>query len=152
MTYSTGNHGLGMALAAQKLGLHRFVTMFVPMETRKNKIDNLENLGAEVWCFDDPKTDKDKDYELLDTAVDSNKLALSLHHGRRVQLEKAGSYTDGIAVKAVGKLPFLLCQHLIDGVVLVRNVDILSAINAMFDTYRSFLKPAGVISRKQPRK
>lgn len=55
-----------MALAAQKLGLHRFVTMFVPMETRKNKIDNLENLGAEVWCFDDPKTDKDKDYELGD--------------------------------------------------------------------------------------
>ncbi|KAI8533944.1 hypothetical protein RHMOL_Rhmol10G0050200 [Rhododendron molle] len=214
LTCSTGNHGLGVALAAKKLGCRHNVVVGLPLETRKNKIDNIKTLGADVWRFNKmdyeygdrllrmsaenedstyvPAFDHEHviagqgtvGFEILEQMAslphaifvpvggggliagianhvkskfpevkiigvepyDSNKLALSLHYGQRVQLDKVGSYTDAIAIKTVGKLPFLLCQELIDGVILVRNEDILSAINAMFDTHRSFLEPAGALA------
>ncbi|KAL4615766.1 hypothetical protein ACB092_07G150800 [Castanea dentata] len=51
---------------------------------------------------------------------DANAMALSLHHGQRVILDKVGSFADGVAVKEVGEETFRLCKELVDGVVLVK--------------------------------
>ena len=50
---------------------------------------------------------------------DANAMALSLHHGQRVILDKVGGFADGVAVKEVGEETFRLCKELVDGVVLV---------------------------------
>ena len=50
---------------------------------------------------------------------DANAMALSLHHGQRVILDKVGGFADGVAVKEVGEEAFRLCEELVDGVVLV---------------------------------
>ncbi|KAF7129655.1 hypothetical protein RHSIM_Rhsim10G0020700 [Rhododendron simsii] len=47
--------------------------------------------------------------------LDSNKMALSLHHYQRVELEKVGQYADGVVVEKVGNEAFSLCRELIDG-------------------------------------
>eukprot|EP00850_Spirogloea_muscicola_P012659 SM000082S22901 [mRNA] locus=s82:443614:446771:- [translate_table: standard] len=78
--------------------------------------------------------------------ADANAMALSLHHGRRVQLEQVGGFADGVAVKMVGKETFRLCQELLDGVVLVGRDAICASIKDMFEETRSILEPAGALA------
>lgn len=59
---------------------------------------------------------------------DANAMALSLHHGERVVLERVGGFADGIAVKKVGEETFRICRELIDGVVLVNRDAICASI------------------------
>ncbi|XP_050369161.1 threonine dehydratase 1 biosynthetic, chloroplastic-like [Argentina anserina] len=74
---------------------------------------------------------------------DANAMALSLHHGERVVLERVGRFADGIAVKKVGEETFRLCKELIDGVVLVNRDAVCASIKDMFEQKRSILEPAG---------
>ena len=55
-------------------------------------------------------------------------MALSLCHGQRVILDKAGGFADGVAVKEVGEETFRLCKDLMDGVVLVSRDAICASI------------------------
>ncbi|GAB2251592.1 hypothetical protein Droror1_Dr00004439 [Drosera rotundifolia] len=48
---------------------------------------------------------------------DANSMALSLHHGQRVMLDKVEGFADGVVVKVVGEENFRLCKELIDGVI-----------------------------------
>ncbi|KAJ8570641.1 hypothetical protein K7X08_037613 [Anisodus acutangulus] len=94
--------------------------------------------------------------------VDSNSMALALHHGQRVMLENVGSFADAVAIKMVGEESFRLCRELIDGIVLV-NSDLSASIKVqvcrilleatqnfcsqdMFEEKRSILEPAGALA------
>ncbi|GAB2300638.1 Threonine dehydratase biosynthetic, chloroplastic [Dionaea muscipula] len=77
---------------------------------------------------------------------DANAMALSLHHGQRIMLEKVGGFADGVAVKVVGEETFRLCRELIDGVVLVSRDAICASIKDMFEEKRSILEPAGALA------
>ena len=59
---------------------------------------------------------------------DANAMALSLCHGQRIMLDKAGVFADGVAVKEVGEETFRLCKDLMDGVVLVSRDAICASI------------------------
>lgn len=65
--------------------------------------------------------------------ADANAMALSLHHGERVVLERVGGFADGIAVKKVGEETFRICRELIDGVVLVNRDAICASIKVRSD-------------------
>lgn len=55
-------------------------------------------------------------------------MALSLHHGERVVLDKVGGFADGVAVKVVGEETFRICRELLDGIVLVSRDAICASI------------------------
>ncbi|KAE8690052.1 Threonine dehydratase biosynthetic [Hibiscus syriacus] len=77
---------------------------------------------------------------------DANAMALSLHHGERVMLDKVGGFADGVAVKEVGEETFRICRELVDGVVLVSRDAICASIKDMFEEKRSILEPAGALA------
>nr|XP_043611987.1 threonine dehydratase 1 biosynthetic, chloroplastic-like [Erigeron canadensis] len=77
---------------------------------------------------------------------DANAMALSLHHGQRVMLDRVGGFADAVAVKEVGVETFRLCRKLIDGVVLVSRDAVCSSIKDMFEEKRSILEPAGALA------
>jgi len=66
---------------------------------------------------------------------DANAMALSLHHGQRIMLDKVGGFADGVAVKVVGQETFRLCKELIDGVVLVNRDAICASIKVSFKSF-----------------
>ncbi|XVF76319.1 hypothetical protein PTKIN_Ptkin13bG0256900 [Pterospermum kingtungense] len=78
--------------------------------------------------------------------MDANAMALSLHHGERVMLDKVGGFADGVAVKEVGEETFRICRELVDGVVLVSRDAICASIKDMFEEKRSILEPAGALA------
>ncbi|KNA23108.1 hypothetical protein SOVF_027270 [Spinacia oleracea] len=78
--------------------------------------------------------------------ADANAMALSLHHGQRIMLDKVGGFADGVAVKVVGEETFRICKELIDGVVLVNRDAICASIKNMFEEKRSILEPAGALA------
>ncbi|KAK8477312.1 hypothetical protein V6N11_046759, partial [Hibiscus sabdariffa] len=59
---------------------------------------------------------------------DANAMALSLHHGERVILDKVGGFADGVAVKEVA---------------VIRSC---ASIKDMFEEKRSILEPAGALA------
>lgn len=67
--------------------------------------------------------------------ADANAMALSLHHGQRVELDQVGGFADGVAVKVVGEETFRLCNELIDGVVLVSRDAICASIKVSTEPF-----------------
>ncbi|KAL5716796.1 threonine ammonia-lyase [Ranunculus cassubicifolius] len=78
--------------------------------------------------------------------ADANAMALSFHHGQRVELEQVGGFADGVAVKVVGEETFRLCREFVDGIVLVSKDAICASIKDMFEETRSILEPAGALA------
>eukprot|EP01023_Acetabularia_acetabulum_P051426 TRINITY_DN5681_c0_g2_i3.p1 TRINITY_DN5681_c0_g2~~TRINITY_DN5681_c0_g2_i3.p1 ORF type:complete len:622 (+),score=117.01 TRINITY_DN5681_c0_g2_i3:102-1967(+) len=76
----------------------------------------------------------------------ANAMAMSLAKGSRIVLDSVDTFADGVAVKQVGQETFRLCQQLLDGVVLVDNARISSAIKDVFNETRSILEPAGALA------
>jgi len=76
--------------------------------------------------------------------------AAAMHHslkaGRRVTLDHAGLFADGVAVKSVGRETFRLCRSLVDDMVLVNTDAICAAIKDVFEDTRAVLEPAGALS------
>ena len=58
----------------------------------------------------------------------ANAMAQSLVRGERVTLSRVDAFADGVAIKLPGAEPFRLCRELLDGVVLVDNSAISTAI------------------------
>lgn len=52
----------------------------------------------------------------------------SLVRGERVTLSRVDAFADGVAIKLPGAEPFRLCRELLDGVVVVDNSAISTAI------------------------
>jgi len=78
--------------------------------------------------------------------VDSDAMARSVAAGKRVVLHDVGLFSDGTAVKQVGKETFRLARELVDGFVLVDTDQVCAAIKDVFLETRSVLEPAGALS------
>lgn len=78
--------------------------------------------------------------------VGANAMAQSLARGERVALSKVDVFADGVAVKYVGAECFRICRELLDGVVLVDNAAISTAIKDVFNETRSILEPSGAVA------
>ncbi len=78
--------------------------------------------------------------------ADSDAMARSLEAGRRVTLSDVGLFSDGTAVRRVGKETFRLCRELVDGMVRVDADAVSAAIKDVFQDTRSILEPAGALA------
>lgn len=79
-------------------------------------------------------------------ALDSDAMARSLQAGERVSLAQVGLFSDGTAVRLVGKEPFRLALQFVDEVVSVDSNAICAAIQDVFEDSRSVLEPAGALA------
>jgi threonine dehydratase len=70
----------------------------------------------------------------------------SLKAGRRVELKEVGLFSDGTAVKLVGKETFRICKRVVDDIITVDTDEICAAINDVFTDTRSILEPAGALA------
>ncbi len=76
--------------------------------------------------------------------------APSMHHAlardERICLEHVGIFTDGVAVRQVGKEPFRIARQCVDEMILVSTDEICAAIKDIFDDTRSIAEPAGALA------
>jgi threonine dehydratase len=70
----------------------------------------------------------------------------SLRAGRRVTLDRVGTFAEGVAVRRVGEEPFRLAQRYVDEIVLVTTDQICAAIQDIFEDTRSIAEPAGALA------
>lgn len=78
--------------------------------------------------------------------VDSDAMRRSLVAGKRIELKEVGLFSDGTAVKLVGKETFRLCKTVVDEIITVDTDAICAAINDVFADTRSILEPAGALA------
>ena len=78
--------------------------------------------------------------------IDSDAMKRSLEAGKRVELKDVGLFSDGTAVKLVGKETFRLCQNVVDEIITVDTDAICAAISDVFTDTRSILEPAGALA------
>jgi threonine dehydratase len=78
--------------------------------------------------------------------IDSDAMKRSIEAGKRVELKEVGLFSDGTAVKLVGKETFKICQEVVDEIITVDTDAICAAINDVFTDTRSILEPAGALS------
>ncbi len=77
---------------------------------------------------------------------DADAMYRSLKSGKRVVLDHAGIFADGVAVRQVGRETLRLCRQLVDRIVLVSNDEICAAMKDVFEDCRVILEPAGALS------
>ena len=77
--------------------------------------------------------------------VDSDAMLQSVKRGRRVTLSDVGLFSDGTAVKLVGKETFRVARALVDDFVVVDTDAVCAAIKDVFQDTRSILEPAGAL-------
>ncbi|MEO8011114.1 MAG: threonine ammonia-lyase, biosynthetic, partial [Dokdonella sp.] len=78
--------------------------------------------------------------------IDSDAMARSIAAGRRIVLKDVGLFSDGTAVKQVGKETFRICRQLVDEIVRVDADAVCAAIKDVFQDTRSILEPAGALA------
>jgi len=77
---------------------------------------------------------------------DSDAMRRSLAAGRRVELTEVGLFSDGTAVRVVGKETFRLCRQYVDEILTVDTDALCAAIKDVFQETRSILEPAGALA------
>jgi threonine dehydratase len=70
----------------------------------------------------------------------------SLRAGKRVTLERVGTFADGVAVKRVGEEPFRLAKLYVDEIVLVNTDQICASIQDIFEDTRAICEPSGALA------
>jgi threonine dehydratase len=73
-------------------------------------------------------------------------MARSLAAGRRISLPEVGLFSDGTAVRIVGKHTFALCRRYVDEVITVDTDALCAAIKDVFQDTRAILEPAGALA------
>jgi threonine dehydratase len=76
---------------------------------------------------------------------DSDAMTKSVIAGKRVTLKEVGLFSDGTAVKQVGKETFRLCRELVDEFITVDTDELCAAIKDIFLDTRSVTEPAGAL-------
>jgi threonine dehydratase len=79
-------------------------------------------------------------------SIDSDAMRRSLEANKRIEMKDVGLFSDGTAVKLVGKEPFRICKRVVDDIVIVDTDEICAAINDVFTDTRSILEPAGALA------
>lgn len=77
---------------------------------------------------------------------DSNAMIRSVKAGKRVELTDVGLFSDGTAVKLVGKETFRLTRKYVDDFITVDTDAICGAIKDVFQDTRSVLEPSGALA------
>jgi len=77
---------------------------------------------------------------------DSNAMARSIEANERVSLPQVGLFSDGTAVRLVGKETFRIAQQVVDEFILVDTDDICTAIEDVFKDTRAILEPSGALA------
>ncbi|MET0045104.1 MAG: threonine ammonia-lyase, biosynthetic, partial [Candidatus Thiodiazotropha sp. 6PLUC3] len=77
---------------------------------------------------------------------DAPSLYTALASKRRVMLKQVGIFTDGVAVRQVGKETFRLARKVVDEVILVNTDEICAAIKDIYDDTRTIAEPAGALA------
>lgn len=77
---------------------------------------------------------------------DSDSAHQSRRAGKRIKLDRAGIFADGVAVRQVGEEPFRIMQELVDEIVVVSNDAICAAIKDVFEDRRAVLEPSGALA------
>ncbi|CAG2159642.1 threonine ammonia-lyase, biosynthetic [Cupriavidus numazuensis] len=78
--------------------------------------------------------------------VDSDAMKRSVEAGKRIELKDVGLFSDGTAVKLVGKETFRITRELVDEIVLVDTDAICAGVKDVFQDTRSILEPAGALA------
>ncbi|HHZ88270.1 MAG TPA: threonine ammonia-lyase, biosynthetic [Chromatiaceae bacterium] len=78
--------------------------------------------------------------------VDAASMHDALAAKRRVTLKQVGLFTDGVAVKQVGKEAFRIARQCVDEIVLVDTDEICAAIKDIFEETRAIMEPAGALA------
>ncbi|MBE0364359.1 threonine dehydratase [Pseudoalteromonas ulvae UL12] len=73
-------------------------------------------------------------------------LKAALEAGHPVELERVGSFADGVAVKIIGKETFRLAQQFCDEVVTVSSDEICAAMQDVFVGTRAVAEPSGALA------
>ncbi|MEN9579311.1 MAG: L-threonine dehydratase biosynthetic IlvA [Pseudomonadota bacterium] len=76
---------------------------------------------------------------------DSNAMQLSLERGERVDLDRVGIFSDGVAVRRVGDQTLKLCLQYVDLIVTVSVDEVCAAIRDAFLDTRTMLEPSGAL-------
>ena len=79
-------------------------------------------------------------------SIDSDAMRRSLEANKRIEMKDVGLFSDGTAVKLVGKETFRICKRVVDDIVTVDTDEICAAINDVFTDTRSILEPAGALA------
>jgi len=77
---------------------------------------------------------------------DSDAMARSVAAGRRVRLHDVGLFSDGTAVKQVGRETFKLVRQYVDDFVCVDTDALCAAMRDVFQDTRSVVEPAGALA------
>ena len=77
---------------------------------------------------------------------DSDAMYQSVKKGKRVSLTDVGLFSDGTAVKQVGKETFRLVNALVDDFVIIDTDAVCAAIKDVFQDTRSIVEPSGAMS------
>ena len=77
---------------------------------------------------------------------DAASMTRSLENNRRITLKEVGTFTDGCAVRQVGKETFRLARELVDGMITASVDEICAAIKDIFEDTRVIAEPAGALS------
>jgi threonine dehydratase len=70
----------------------------------------------------------------------------SLRAGKRVTLDRVGTFADGVAVRRVGEETFRLARQYVDEILLVTTDQICAAIQDIFEDTRSIAEPSGALA------
>lgn len=75
----------------------------------------------------------------------ANAMQQSLKASQRIELKEIDQFTDGTAVKKIGKIAYKICKKSIDEIILVNTDEICLAIKLIFEDTRSLVEPAGAL-------
>jgi len=76
---------------------------------------------------------------------DSDAMYRSLQAGKRITLDRAGIFADGVAVRRVGEETFRLAREYVDEVITVSTDEICAAMQDVFEDNRTIVEPSGAL-------
>ena len=77
---------------------------------------------------------------------DAASMHAALIAGHPVDIGTTGIFSDGVAVRKVGKLTFDLCRELVDEVITVSVDQVCAAVKSIFEEVRATVEPAGALA------
>ena len=77
---------------------------------------------------------------------DSAGMYESLRAGKRVTLDRVGTFADGVAVRRVGEEPFRLARLYVDEILLVTTDQICAAIQDIYEDTRAITEASGALA------
>ena len=77
---------------------------------------------------------------------DSAAMHESIRTDKRITLDRAGLFADGVAVRTPGTETFRITRDLVDEIITVSNDAICGAIKEIFEDRRAMLEPAGALA------